>query len=106
MKPLKKKLPAVVAQASSLCVSRVNKFPNAAVSSRQRSFENFRQFNGVLDCGGKAGAATPLSMLPYVYEYGTAHESGVALHFPPQSKTRAGVRLGDSIWSDRFFQPR
>ncbi len=44
----------------------------------------------VIECGGKAGAATPLSGGPKLNkgESCLARESGVALRFPPHSMTR------------------
>jgi len=45
-----------------------------------------------MDCGGKAGAATPLAFgrtkVGGEEENPRARESGVALRFPPQSMTR------------------
>jgi hypothetical protein len=43
-----------------------------------------------LDCGGKAEAATPLSTALSLCnrESNSAAQSGVALRFPPHSKTR------------------
>jgi hypothetical protein len=47
-----------------------------------------------LECGGKAGAATPLSDVLALFEKESywARESGVALRFPPHSMTRPNHR--------------
>jgi len=59
-----------------------------------------------LDCGGKAGVVTPLSggRNPFEPEQSVwAHESGVALRFPPQSKTLARDPHNPSRYAATIF---
>jgi hypothetical protein len=57
----------------------------------------------ILECGGKAVAATPLSCAPDGFKHSMAfcaYESGVALRFPPHSMTRSVVRRPNAKAND------